>query len=76
MPASMDEGWAWMVVVRAYTICLLDVGQRLDGAAVHLIVLPRARRGKNNDQNLWIGLGVGEASGRTFPGMISKSSRF
>jgi hypothetical protein len=27
-------------------ICLLCVGQRLDGAAVHFIVLPQARRGK------------------------------
>jgi hypothetical protein len=26
-------------------ICLLCVGQRLDGAAVHFIVLPQARRG-------------------------------
>src|SRR3979490_3379638 len=41
----MDEGCAWKVVVRAYTICLLCVGQRLDGAAVHFIVLPQARRG-------------------------------
>jgi hypothetical protein len=45
MPASMDEDCAWKVVVRVYTICLLCVGQRLDGAAVHLIVLPQARRG-------------------------------
>jgi hypothetical protein len=30
--------------VRAYMICLLCVGQRLDGAAVHFIVLPQARR--------------------------------
>jgi hypothetical protein len=45
MPASMDEGCAWKVVVRAYMICLLHVGQRLDGAAVHFIVLPQARRG-------------------------------
>jgi hypothetical protein len=34
-----------MVVLRAYMICLLCVGQRLDGAAVHFIVLPQARRG-------------------------------
>ena len=27
--------------LRAYTICLLCVGQRLDGAAVHFIVLPQ-----------------------------------
>jgi hypothetical protein len=40
IPASMDEGCAWMVVLRAYMICLLCVGQRLDGAAVHFIVLP------------------------------------
>jgi hypothetical protein len=26
-------------------ICLLCVGQRLDGAAVHFIVLPQVRRG-------------------------------
>ena len=43
MPASMDEGCAWKVVVRAYTICLLCVGQRLDGAAVHFIVLPTSK---------------------------------
>jgi hypothetical protein len=41
----MDEGCPWMVVLRAYMICLLCVGQRLDGAAVHFIVLPQARRG-------------------------------
>jgi hypothetical protein len=41
----MDEDCARNVVLRAYTICLLCVGQRLDGAAVHLIVLPQARRG-------------------------------
>jgi hypothetical protein len=45
IPASMDEGCPWMVVLRAYMICLLCVGQRLDGAAVHFIVLPQARRG-------------------------------
>jgi len=46
MPASMDEDCAWKVVVRVYTICLLCVGQRLDGAAVHFIVLPQEKRGK------------------------------
>ena len=45
MPASMDEGCAWTVVVRAYMVCLLCKGQRLDGAAVHFIVPPQARRG-------------------------------
>jgi hypothetical protein len=34
-----------MVVLRAYMICLLCVGQRLDGAAVHFIVLPQLRAG-------------------------------
>jgi len=33
------------VVLRAYMICLLCVGQRRDGAAVHLIVLPQLRLG-------------------------------
>ncbi|MDX6342587.1 MAG: hypothetical protein QOH87_2725 [Trebonia sp.] len=45
IPASMDEGCPWMVVLRAYMICLLCVGQRLDGAAVPFIVLPQVRRG-------------------------------
>ena len=55
----MDEGCAWKVVVRAYTICLLCVGQRLDGAAVHFIVLPQARArqwagGCQPDGNSWL----------------------
>ena len=45
IPASMDEGCAWMVLLRAYMICLLCMGQRLDGAAVDLIVLPQAKCG-------------------------------
>ena len=32
-------------VLSTIMICLLCVGQRLDGAAVQFIVLPRARRG-------------------------------
>src|ERR1700747_2787822 len=44
IPASMDEGCPWMVVLRAYMICLLCVRQRLDGDAVHFLVLPQLRR--------------------------------
>src|SRR6476661_8641749 len=36
IPASMDDGSPSMVVVLAYTICLLLTGQRHDGAAVAL----------------------------------------
>src|SRR5260370_23814185 len=45
MPAWMDEGCACKVVVRGSPICILCVGQRLDGAGVDFIVLPEARRG-------------------------------
>ena len=34
-----------MVLLRAYMTCLLCTGQRLDGAAVDLIVLPQAKCG-------------------------------
>ena len=47
MPASTDEGIASKVVVRAYTICLLWTGQRLDGAAVGVSSSSAGRPGGN-----------------------------
>jgi hypothetical protein len=62
IPASMDEGCPWMVVLRAYMICLLWVGQRLDGAAVHFIVLPQLRPGNGR-----AGVSQGPSAFRVIP---------
>ena len=46
MPSSMDEGCAWMVVLRAYIICLRCMWGSVSTAPPdHFIVLPRARHG-------------------------------
>src|SRR3954468_9744909 len=52
MPASMDEGCAWIVVLRAYMICLRFMGGSVSTAPPdHFIVLPPARHG-----NGWAGV--------------------
>jgi hypothetical protein len=47
-----------MVLLRAYMVCLLWTGQRLDGAAVDLIVLPQAKcgNGLRKTTPLWQGI--------------------
>ena len=46
IPASMDVGCAWIVVLRAYMICLRCMWGSVSTAPPdHFIVLPRARRG-------------------------------
>jgi hypothetical protein len=46
IPASMDEGCPWMVVLRAYMICLRCMWGSVSTAPPdHFIVLPRTRRG-------------------------------